>query len=72
MKITGKLVRNGDAQAVTVPRTHLHQLGWRPDEPLALIVVSGMLVVSSMRAEVERHERRAAELVAAMDQAATP
>lgn len=42
-----KLVRNGNATAVTIPRTFLHQLGWLPgraivvemDDELTQIVV---------------------------------
>jgi antitoxin component of MazEF toxin-antitoxin module len=72
LKTTGKLTRNGNCQALIIPRPQMATLGWQPDEPVVYSVVRGMLVITSVRAEIERLERQSAEVAEAMHQGARP
>jgi antitoxin component of MazEF toxin-antitoxin module len=54
---------------VIIPRGQLRTLGWQRDEPLTIQVERGMLIVSSIREEVERNKARSAEAVAELEKA---
>lgn len=69
MKAIGKLGKNGSCAAVIIPRGQLRTLGWTRDEPLTLQVERGMLIVSSIRAEIDRNMARSADAIAELEKA---
>jgi antitoxin component of MazEF toxin-antitoxin module len=69
VKVIGKLGKNGNCAAVIIPRGQLRTLGWMRDEPLTIQVERGMLIVTSIRAEVDRNMARSAEAVVELEKA---
>lgn len=63
MRFTGKLTRNGNCDALIIPRLGMRALGWSADEPIVEVIVDGRLVVSSLRQEIDRLERESASAV---------
>jgi len=69
MKVIGKLGKNGNCAAVIIPRGQLRTLGWMRDEPLTIQVENGILIITSIRAEIDRHAARTADTMVELEKA---
>lgn len=69
MRNIGRLSKNGSCHCAIISREAMRELGWSLHEPIVFFVEGGKLIISSLRAEVDKHHRSAAEIAARMENA---